>query len=187
MATTKPQWATPGRQRHLVYLFHKSGGFCVFGDKGCPYGEHHFPLYMETVIEEWKAEDREERHLLWKLEQQQTHDGTYGRYGNQFDPACSQVARDVYYQQQPEYYLLGFGASAESKKRIAVIRVPSTYIRLYVNVAVAFQGASISRNKKRKMARYQSGPPAQVWAEIDRLGGQAVRDFWASRSKQPVS
>ena len=137
----------------------------------------------EGAIESWKAEDREERSMLRKLEQQQIHDGTYGRYGSDFDP----VARDVHHQERPEYYLLGFGVSAESKKRIAVIRVPSTYIRLHVDVAGAFQGASISRNKRRKMARYQSGPPARVWEEIDRRCAEAVRDFWASRSQQPAS
>ncbi len=178
MAT--PQWATPERQRHLVYLFEKSGGFCVFGDKGCLYDEHHYPLFMETVIEDWKAEDREERALLWKLEQEHLHDGTFGRWGSDFDP----VARDVYYQERPKYYMLGFGVSAESKQRIAVIRVPSTYIRLYVNLAVAFQGVSISRNKKRKMARYNAGPPAIVSERIDTLCSQAVDAYWASRSVQ---
>ena len=173
-----PQWATPERQRHLVHLFNKSGGFCVFADEGCLYDHHHYPLFMETVIEDWKAEDREERNLLWKLEQMQIHDGTFGRYGSDFDP----VARDVHYQERPMYYMLGFGVSAESKQRIAVIRVPSTYIRLYVNVAEAFQGISISKSKKRKMARYNSGPPAVIWEHIDSLCSQAVRDYWASRS-----
>ena len=173
----KPQWATPQRQAHLVKLFYRSGGFCVFGDRMCPYDEHHFPVFMETVIEEWKAEDRETRSLLLKLEQSTIHDGTYGRYGGDFDP----VARDVYFQERPTYYFLGYGVAAQSKKRIAVIRVPSTYIRLYVEVSDAFQGVRISRNKRRKMSRYKSAPPAEVWQEIDRLCAQAVAVYWASR------
>ncbi len=178
MGTTMTQWASPERQRHLVHLFEKSGGFCVFGDEGCLYDDHHYPLFIETVIEDLKAEDREERTLLWKLEQEHLHDGTFGRYGSDFDP----VARDVYYQQRPDYYLLGYGESAESKQRIAVIRVPSTYIRLYVNGAEAFQGISISKSKRRKMARYNSGPPAQIWERVDSLCSQAVQAYWASRS-----
>lgn len=138
----------------------------------------YYRKVSEGAIEAWKADDREERSYLWKLEQQQILDGTYGRYGSDFDP----VARDVYHQQQPAYYLLGFGIGAESKKRIAVIRVPSTYIRLYVEVADAFQGVSISKNKKRKMARYQAGPPAAIWERIDSLCSQAVDGYWASRS-----
>ncbi len=266
MATTKPQWATPERQEHLVRLFIQYHNRCKLGHAMCPDLRHHYqgcaavhenvrteelrrriqvlenrelavtereriialaleqdklngevtrlrencsivehyfehlaramfeaepieiPLTLyqkrsEGAIEAWKAEDREERSMLRKLEQQQIQDGTYGRYGSDFDP----VARDVHHQERPEYYLLGFGVSAESKKRIAVIRVPSTYIRLYVQVSEAFQGVSVSRNKRRKMARYQSDPPAQVWAEIDRRCAQAVRDFWAGRSQKPVS
>ena len=178
MVTTKPQWATPQRQEHLVYLFNRSGGFCVFGEELCPFGDHHFPNFMEAVIEEWKAEDREERVYLWKLEQLQIHDGTFGRHGGRFDP----VARDVYYQEQrPQYHFLGFGVSAESKKRIAVVRVPSTFIRLYVEVSEAFEGASISRNKRRKMVRYNSQPPAHIWEKVDSLRCQAVEAYWASR------
>ena len=177
MVTATPQWATPQRQEHLVKLFYRSGGFCVFGEKLCPFEDHHYPNYMETVIDAWKAEDREARAYLWKLEQLQLHDGTYGRYGSSFDP----VARDCYYQTRPDYYFLGFGVSVESKKRIAVIRVPSTYIRLYVEVSQVFEGASISRNKRRKMARYHSKPPLHIWEEVDNLCSRAVAAYWASR------
>ena len=83
-----------------------------------------------------------QRVYLWKLEQLQIHDGTFGRYGGRFDP----VARDVYYQEQrPQYHFLGFGVSAESQKRIAVVRVPSTFIRLYVEVSEAFEGARTNK------------------------------------------
>ena len=180
---TKPQWATSQRQAHLVALFYRSGGFCVFGDKGCTVDAHHYPIFMETCIEEWKAEDRETRSVLLKVEQSTIHDGTYGRYGGSFDP----VTRDVYYQQRPVYYLMGFGVSAVSKRRIAVIRVPSTFIRLYVDVADAFQGVSYSRNKRRKMARYQSGPPAAVWERVDTLCAEAVAEYWAERGTHSVN
>ena len=138
----------------------------------------YYRKMSEGAIDAWKADDREERSQLRKLEAEHIHDGTYGRWGSDFDP----VTRDVYYQERPTYYMMGFGVSAESKQRIAVIRVPSTYIRLYVNVAPAFQDVSISRNKRRKMARYQSGPPAPVWERIDTLCSQAVQEYWASRS-----
>lgn len=175
---TKPQWATPQRQAHLVDLFYRSGGFCVFRDQGCQVEAHHYPVFMETCIEEWKAEDREARSLLLKLEQSTIHDGTYGRYGSSFDP----VTRDVYYQERPVYYLMGFGVSAASKRRIAVIRVPSTYVRLHVDVADAFQSIKVSKNKRRKMDRYQSGPSAEVWAVVDTLCGEAVAAYWTSKS-----
>ena len=176
---TKPQWATKQRQNHMVKLFHKSGGFCVFGHPLCTIEAHNYLEYIETCIEDWKAEDRETRSMLLKLEQSTLHDGTYGRYGGRFDP----VARDVYHQTRPVYHFMTFGVAAESKQRIAVIRLPSTFMRLYVQVSSAYQGVSVSKSKRRKMARHHAGPPAPVWQEIDRLCCEAVAAFWASRGK----
>ena len=72
-------------------------------------------------------------------------------------------------------------------RRIAAIRVPSTFIRLYVDVADAFQGVSYSRNKRRKMNRYQSGPPAEVWERVDALCRQAVAGYSAKRGTHSVN
>jgi len=174
---SQPQWATAVRKEHLVKLFVKSHGFCVFRHPRCLYEDHHYVNYIEGCIDFWKSEDREERQFLLKLEQGRVIDGTFGRYGSDFDP----VTRDVYYQNRPGYYFLAFGVAADSKKRIAVIRVPSTYMRLYVEVSDCFQGASnLSKNKRRKLARYGKAP-SEVWERVDKTCAQAVRDYWASR------
>lgn len=143
------------------------------------YFSRQYDQVAETVIDSWKAEDRETRSMLLQLEQDTLHDGTYGRYGGGFDP----VARDVYQQTRPVYHLMAFGVAAESKQRIAVIRLPGTNLRLHVAVASAYQGVKVSKNQRRKMARYQSGPPAPVWQEIDRLCCAAVAAFWDSRGR----
>lgn len=135
-----------------------------------------YKKHSEGAIDSWKAEDREERLFLWKLEQQHINDGTYGQYGSDFDP----VARDVYYQdKQPVYFFLGFGVSAVSKQRIAIIRVPSTSMRLHIEVSQAFKG--VSKNAKRQMARYGK-PSGKIWEQIDTLCKEAVSAWWASRS-----
>lgn len=283
MVTTKPQWATPERQAHLIQLFVKHQNRCRQGHPACPDLRHHYqwcavchenhrtqtlesklqeleaaqaisswdnpsredgkldplnrgnrdleernrliqlkkvhedlwaeyarlsedcpdtqhylehvnramfgetpialPLtaykkYSEAAIDSWKDEDREERLFLWKLEQQHINDGTYGQYGSDFDP----VTRDVYYQdKQPVYFFLGFGVSAESKKRIAIIRVPSTSMRLHIEVSQVFKGAGISKNAKRRFNRYGK-PSAQIWEQVDILCKEAVTAWWASRS-----
>ena len=117
--------------------------------------------------------------MLLQMEQATLHDGTYDCYGGGFDP----VAQDVYQQTRPVYHLVAFGVAAESKQRIAVIRLPSTGLRLHVAVASAYQGVKVSKNQRRKMARYQSGPPAPVWQEIDRLCCEAVAAFWETRGR----
>jgi hypothetical protein len=134
-----------------------------------------FEDVWDKCIESWKAEDREARYAGIKREQRRIHDGTFGKVGSRFDP----VARDVYYQNRSGYEWIGYGISVESMQRIAVIRVPSTSVRLHVNVAIAFQGVNVSRNKRRKMARYQANPPPLVWERIDKLCAQATRDYWA--------
>ena len=42
MVTTKPQWATPERQEHLVRLFAKYHNRCRQGHAMCPDLRHHY-------------------------------------------------------------------------------------------------------------------------------------------------
>ncbi len=43
-------WVTPQRQQHLVELAVSSRGFCVFGHPKCPVDDHHYEVFVETVI-----------------------------------------------------------------------------------------------------------------------------------------
>jgi hypothetical protein len=89
----------------------------------------------EAAIDSWKAEDRDRRSYEWHLEQQQIVDGTYGKYGSTFDP----VARDVYFQNRPEYYLVALGVNALTHRRVALIRIPSTFVYLFVDCSSIVQ------------------------------------------------
>jgi hypothetical protein len=53
-----PGWSTPDRRAQLVKLFVDSGGFCVFGHKDCLIPSHHYEVYIEHLIEDWKEDDR---------------------------------------------------------------------------------------------------------------------------------
>ncbi len=171
---TLPQWSTPERRKHLVALFNRCGGFCVFGDAGCQIHEHHYELFIEGIIDSWKAEDRERRSYEWKLEQRQIQDGTYGRFGGRFDP----VARDVFVNERPEYYLVGLGVNPFTYQRVALVRIPSTFIHLFVDVGGVLQ--EVSKNARRKVLRHGRKPGKALDTKIHEKCRLAVADWWAS-------
>ena len=103
-----PDWATPERRQRLVELFKRNRGFSVFGHSMCQVEEHHYEVFIEGLIEDWRAEDSQERAALWRMEERRIHHGEKGRFGSQFDP----VQRDVFMETRPEYYLVGLGVSA---------------------------------------------------------------------------
>ncbi|MFQ6027697.1 MAG: hypothetical protein ACE5Q6_09415 [Dehalococcoidia bacterium] len=168
-----PQWATPERRQHLVDLFNRCGGYCVFGDRGCQVDEHHYELFIEGIIDSWKAEDRERRHYEWQLEQRQILDGTYGKYGSSFDP----VARDVFVNSRPEYYLVGVGVNPFTYQRVALVRIPSTFVHLFVDVGPAVQ--EVSKNARRKALRHGKLRHGALMEKIDELCRLAVADWWS--------
>jgi hypothetical protein len=139
----------------------------------------HYPARLynkvaEAAIESWKAEDRERRSYEWDMEQLQIFDGTYGRYGSTFDP----VARDVYVNGRPEYYLVGLGVNPFTYKRVALVRVPSTLVHLFVDVGTVVQ--EVSKNARRKAVRHGK-VSGNLMDRIDLLCRAAVADWWAAR------
>jgi hypothetical protein len=74
MSPELPKWATEERKRHLVRLFLRSGGFCVFGHKPCPCPElHHYEPFIEGLIRDWIAEDRAQAEAEWQAERERMH------------------------------------------------------------------------------------------------------------------
>jgi hypothetical protein len=174
---TQPQWVTPERRRQLIALAERFGGGCIYGDKHCDIDEHHWDLkpngdlynpVIEGIIESWRAEDRERRSYEWKLFELQLNDGTYGKYGSSFDP----VARDVFFTTRPEYYLVGIGVSPFTPKQVALIRVPSTFVHLFVDCGGAVQ--EVNKNARRKMKRY--GKVSGLYKTVHDRCTEAARD-----------
>jgi hypothetical protein len=125
----QPLWATPARQRHLVKMFNSSRGFCVYHHPRCEDPEHNYGVWIESTIAMWKAEDREERSYLNKLDSNRL-DGTFGLQGARFDA----IARDQWHQVAPAYYTVKEGLNPITMHRVVQIRIPSTYINLFVDV-----------------------------------------------------
>jgi hypothetical protein len=51
--TSKLKWLTSNRKTHLVSLFVRSNGFCVFGEHNCTIPAHHYEVFIESLIDDW--------------------------------------------------------------------------------------------------------------------------------------
>lgn len=166
-----PKWATTPRQTALVRLFVESKGFCVFRHPHCPYPEHYYENYIEDLIKYWISEDRIDRYIEWQLEQQALHKTNQRYYPirGQF----SGVSKDIFEENQPEYYILAFGISGLTLKPFAKVRLASSYMVLWVELD-KLTYARISKSKKRKAIRYQ-----KRIRHIDRRIIEAVKHYKA--------
>lgn len=170
---TYPLWATPERQAHLVELFYKSKGFCVYDHPMCHNPDHHYENYIEIVIGYWKDDDREARSEVRRIEGRVLHPEGH-RWGRQFDS----VERERFFAKQPSFYLETVGISGLTFKRIAKVRIPSSFTRLHVEIGKATQ--RISKNARRKHKRYGLLASGQT---IDHICQQAVDDYWDNLGK----
>ena len=177
MATTQtlPKWATLDRRNFLVQMFLDSGGFCVYGHKKCLIPEHHYYLYSEYLIQDWKQLDRELASAEWEAERKALHSSGQRTYPirGQF----SAVSRDIYAESQPLYYLEGQAVSGITLKPFVRVRIASSYIRLYVDLGEALRQAS--KSQRRKAIRYGKPLPPTIRVAIMRKVLEAVKDYYS--------
>ena len=172
-----PKWATPERKAHLVRLFHKSGGFCVFDERPCKCPEaHHYEPFIEGVIREWLLDDRAQREALWRLERARMHrvPDTRFRQGR-FDT----LRRAQFLEQQPPYYVVAVGVDAFTFRPVAKVRISSTYIYLFVDIGPVLRG--MGKNARRKAIRYR-GVSQEAIDTAGRLIQKAVADWQRKHS-----
>ena len=168
-----PKWATPERKAKLVEIFLRSGGFCVFGERNCTIPEHHYYLFIEGVIADWKADDNEARQLEYRLESIALH-----RLGEPTKPlrgTFSAISKDIWKSSQPLFYIENLGISGLTLKPFAKIRIASSYMRLHVDIAEALRG--VSKSKKRKAVRYGKPLPKSIDEAISILVRRAVKHY----------
>ena len=176
MARKGPKWATPSRKAQLVNLFLRSGGFCVYGERPCPHPDHHhFEPYTDGLIAEWQADDRAQRQAEWQALERAMHGlAERGPLRGRF----SAIAKEVFYARQPPYYLLGLGVSGLTFKPFALVRLASSYVNLFVDIAGALKGAS--KNRRRKAIRHGKPLPQTLAEAVDEACKKAVRDWLRS-------
>lgn len=173
MSMRNPKWVTPTRQNHLVTLFTRSGGFCVFGHKPCSIPEHHYEVFIEYLIDDWKADDRAQRAADWKAVQRQIH--SLGERKYPLHGEFNNIGMDVFYASQPQYYYIGLGISGLTFKPFAEVRLSSSYVKLHVDIGKALKG--LSKSKKRKTIRYGIPLPDGVHNNIIQVCNLAVRHY----------
>ena len=171
MANSK--WITESRQAHLITLFSESGGFCVFGHKPCQNPEHHYLNFIEGLIADWKASDRAQDSAEWEAERQRLHSLGERRYPlrGQF----SNISQDIFFGNQPLYYLVGLAVSGVTLSPFAKVRISSSYVNLYIELGQSLKG--VSKNRKRKAIRYGKPLPPEYRRKVEQVCREAVRHY----------
>ena len=172
---TLPQWANLDRRTLLVQLFLSSGGFCVMGHKQCLIPEHHYSVYTELLIRDWKQSDRQDRLAEWQAERRELHSLGERRYP--VTGRFNAVSRDIYHDTQPLYYLQGQSVSGLTLKPFVKVRIASSYLTLFIDLGDALR--QVSKSKRRKAIRYGKPLPKETEAIIRRKCLEAVRDYLA--------
>ncbi len=168
-----PQWATPDRKKHLVAIFIRSRGFCVFGHANCLIPEHHYEVYIEGLIKDWKIADIEQRIAEYKEEKLALHRLSEPKYP--LRGIFSAISRDIWASNQPLFYLDGLGMSGVTLKPFAKVRLSSSYLKLYIDLGNTLRG--VSKSKRRKALRYGKPLPLSIEETIRAKIREAVRHY----------
>ncbi len=173
MVGISPKWLTPNRKAHLIDLFVRSKGFCVFGHQNCLIPQHHFEVFIEALIHDWIADDRAYARSLWQAERQRLHYLNERRLPvrGQF----SGIGKDIFYSIQPLFYLDGLSISGITLKPFAKVRLASSYLYLYVDLGDSLKPAS--KNVRRKAVRYGRPLPDTIQARVHFRCLEAVRHY----------
>ncbi len=173
MTKLYPKWSTPNRQAHLVKLFLNSGGFCVYGHSNCQVPEHHYEVYIESVIDDWQAEDREQATLDWQAERKAMH--SLGEHRFPIAGRFNNISMDIFHDKQPLFYLESLGMSGLKLQPFAKVKIAGSYFHLYIDLGDSLRGTS--KNKRRKAIRYGKELPKSIQERIAERVRLAVRDY----------
>ena len=173
MSRFYPKWVKPDRQAHLVSLFLRSQGFCVFGHKPCPIPEHHYENFIESLISYWIAEDKAERQAQWLAERKELH--SLGERHYPIRGRFNNISKDIFFAEQPQFYLEGLGISGLTYKPFAKVRLASSFMHLHVDLGDTLK--QVSKAKRRKAIRYGKALPKDIDNQIHDLCKLAVRDY----------
>ncbi|MBA7536197.1 hypothetical protein ES705_28460 [subsurface metagenome] len=136
-----------------------------------------YELLSERVIDNWKADDNLQRLADWHNERYWLHRTSDRRYPltGQF----SAVSRDIFFEKQPDIYVEGLGISGLTFTPFAKVRLPSSYIHLYIDIGTTLRG--LSKNKRRKAIRYGKPIPSRVELAVHDIVKMAVRHYLDTR------
>ncbi len=109
-----------------------------------------YQQYVNRLVKAWVSDDRAQTLAEYQAEYKARHGTNDRRFPlhGQF----SGVSQDVFYDQQPEFFVEAIGVSGPTFKPFAKVRLASSFMRLHVDLNDTLK--PISKNKKRKALRY---------------------------------
>ncbi len=186
-----PKWVTPTRKAQLVKLWAQYGNRCLKGHRVCPEPDHYvlvdeatgqvellrlYDVKSEDAIGYWVSDDASRRMAEWKAEQARLHRAPDQHFHQgEFD----NIRREKFLAEQPPYYIEALTPDALTFRPVALVRIPSTGVHLFVELGEALQRAS--KSARRKAIRYGKPLPQDTQAAADKLIQSAVQDWWAKR------
>ncbi len=149
---------------------------CAYGDYPCykPFGSH-YEFYADTLIADWKRLDKDDRLADWEAERKAIH--SLGERAYPIRGRFSAISKDIFASNQPLYYLEGQSVSGLTLMPFVMVRLASSYMRLFVDLGVELR--QVSKSKRRKAIRYGKPLPQETEAIIRRKVLEAVRDYIA--------
>lgn len=146
-------WATPARRAYLVELFVNPQDWQID-----MLTEELLNPVADELIDHWKADDRDNRAFLWKLEKRRLHAQLKIKKRGEFDS----IRREQYLADRPIFRIVAIGVGAFTFKRVAQVQIPGLAT---VWVDISGIPLKVSKNKRHKLARYGRGAVPQDLVE----------------------
>lgn len=145
------------------------------GHKNCQFPAHHYEIFIEDLIADWIASDREQRQADWIVEQRAIH--SLGEKPYPLRGQFSAIAKTIYGDSQPLYWVESLGISGLTLTPFAEVRISSSYLRLYIDLGNALR--QVSKSRRRKAIRYGKPLPQHIEANISQIVSEAVKHYLA--------
>ncbi|MDP2948983.1 MAG: hypothetical protein Q8P22_05550 [Chloroflexota bacterium] len=200
---TTPRWATAVRKTRLVQLWRRYGNRCFQGHFQCREASHydrdgqvkHVPLGLgliggflqptrlyglgdqkiEEAVRYWVSDDAAQRMAEWQAERERLHqDQRHFRQG-EFDS----LRRQIYLESQPPYAIVALTVDSLTFRPVALVRISSTIIGLFVNLEEPM--GALSKSARRKARRYGKALPEEAAQKAEKAIAAAVQDWWSKR------
>ena len=169
----EPEQGKPKLPCNAIRL-NKNRWHCAYGEYPCSKPHYcHYELFASRLIREWVNDDRAIEQAEWQAERKAIHD-----LGERRTPIRGQfngIGKDIFFNNQPSYYLEGLGISGLTFKPFAKVKIANSFMHLHVNLGDALK--PVSKSQRRKAIRYGKPLPKTVREKIDDICFSAVRHY----------
>jgi hypothetical protein len=131
----------------------------------------------DTVIHNWRLDDKEARQAQWLSEQKAIH-ALGERQTNHLRGKFSTVSSDIWHSSQPLFYLEAIGIDGLKLKPFAKVKLAGSFTRLYINLDDSLR--SISKNRRRKAIRYNKPLPQSINDKVTAKIFESVNHYYNS-------